>query len=209
MDAIHQELDERGELVGTAGLAGPDAAKIVTTTGSGRQSSPTALPGGRGVPGYWLVDVESEALAVEIAARTSAAPGPGGKAGAKEIQVRPLMHAPPDPERMTAISVEDLLREVGATGPRHRRPAIRQLRGGRGRGAGGAACRCAAVAGGRPTRQPPRVARDRVRTANDRSAARRARPPGVGRISRLSTFRQRCRITTTRACSCSCAVTRR
>src|SRR5918992_5751513 len=35
MDAIHRELAERGELVGTAGLAGPDAAKVVTHDGLG------------------------------------------------------------------------------------------------------------------------------------------------------------------------------
>jgi hypothetical protein len=46
--------------------------------------------------GYWLVDVESEQRAINIAARTSAAPGPGGKPVAKEIQVRPVMHRPPD-----------------------------------------------------------------------------------------------------------------
>ena len=29
--------------------------------------------------GYWIVDVESEERAIEIAAEASAAPGPGGK----------------------------------------------------------------------------------------------------------------------------------
>ena len=100
MGAIHQELTERGELVGTAGLAGPDAAKIVTHDGVG---APVVTDGPfpeskEFLAGYWLVDVESEARAVEIAARTSAAPGPGGRAVAKEIQVGPVMHAPPDPE---------------------------------------------------------------------------------------------------------------
>jgi hypothetical protein len=100
MMAIHQELSERGELVHTAGLAGPDAAKIVTHDGIG---APVVTDGPfpeykEFLAGYWLVDVESETRAVEIAARTSAAPGPGGRAVAKEIQVRPVMHAPPDPE---------------------------------------------------------------------------------------------------------------
>jgi hypothetical protein len=100
MDAIHRELAERGELVGTAGLAGPDAAKVVTHDGLG---APVVTDGPfpeskEFLAGYWLVDVDSEARAVEIAARTSAAPGPGGRAVAKEIQIRPVMHAPPDPE---------------------------------------------------------------------------------------------------------------
>jgi hypothetical protein len=101
MGAIHQELSERGELVGTAGLAGPDAAKIVTHDGV----APPVVSDGpfpeskEFLAGYWLVDVESEARAVEIAARTSAAPGPSGKAVARQIEVRPVMHAPADPER--------------------------------------------------------------------------------------------------------------
>jgi hypothetical protein len=100
MGAIHQELVANGELVGTAGLAGPDAAKIVTHDGAG---APVVTDGPfpeskEFLAGYWLVDVESEERAIEIAARTSAAPGPGGKAVAKEIQVRPVMHAPPDAE---------------------------------------------------------------------------------------------------------------
>ena len=44
--------------------------------------------------GYWLIDVESEERAIEIAARTSAAPGPGGEPTAREIQVRPVMGGP-------------------------------------------------------------------------------------------------------------------
>ena len=100
MGAIHRELTERGELVGTAGLAGPEAAKIVTHDGAG----PPVITDGpfpeskEFLAGYWLVDVESEQRAIEIAARTSAAPGPGGKPMAKEIQVRPVMHGAADPE---------------------------------------------------------------------------------------------------------------
>ena len=100
MMAIHQELAESGELVSTEGLAGPDAAKIVTHDGAG----PPVVTDGpfpeskEFLAGYWLVDVESEERAIELAARTSAAPGPGGKPVAKEIQVRPVMHRPPDAE---------------------------------------------------------------------------------------------------------------
>lgn len=81
MVAIHEELIANGELVGTAGLAGPEAAKIVTHDGVG---APVVTDGPfpeskEFLAGYWLVDVESEQRAIEIAARTSAAPGPGGK----------------------------------------------------------------------------------------------------------------------------------
>jgi hypothetical protein len=93
MGAIHEELTARGELVGAEGLTGPQAAKIVTHDGMG---APVVTDGPfpeskEFLAGYWLVDVASEERAIEIAARTSAAPGPGGKPTAREIQVRPVM----------------------------------------------------------------------------------------------------------------------
>jgi hypothetical protein len=96
MMAIHKELTERGELVGTEGLTGPEAAKIVTHDGVG---APVVTDGPFAeskefLAGYWLVDVESEERAVEIAAKTSAAPGPGGEPMGKEIQLRPVMERP-------------------------------------------------------------------------------------------------------------------
>ena len=60
-------------------LAGPDLAKIVVFDGQG---GPVVTDGPytevkEVLAGYQLVDVESEARAIEIAARVSAAPGPG------------------------------------------------------------------------------------------------------------------------------------
>jgi hypothetical protein len=94
MMAIHQELTANGELVGTEGLTGPEAAKIVAHGGTG---APVVTDGPFAeskefLAGYWLVDVDSEERAIEIAAKTSAAPGPGGKPMGKEIEVRPVMH---------------------------------------------------------------------------------------------------------------------
>ncbi len=94
MLALHEELSAGGELVAAEGLTGPQAAKLVKDDGSG---APVVTDGPFAeskefLAGYWLVDVESEQRAIEIAARTSAAPGPGGKPMAKEIEVRPVMH---------------------------------------------------------------------------------------------------------------------
>jgi hypothetical protein len=96
MAAIHRELSETGELVGAEGLTGPEAAKLVTHDGAG---APVVTDGPfpeakEFLAGYWLVDVESEERAIEISARTSAAPGPGGRPTAREIQVRPVMGGP-------------------------------------------------------------------------------------------------------------------
>src|SRR2546422_5042525 len=93
--ALNSELTDRGELVDAEGLAGPELAKIVTFDGVG---APVVTDGPfpeskELLTGYWLVDVESEQRAIEIAARTSAAPGPGGEPTAREIQVRPVMDA--------------------------------------------------------------------------------------------------------------------
>jgi hypothetical protein len=96
MMALHEELTQRGELVGTEGLTGPQEAKIVTHDGAGE---PVVTDGPFAefkelLAGYWLVDVDSEARAIEIAAKTSAAPGPGGRPMGKEIHVRPVMQKP-------------------------------------------------------------------------------------------------------------------
>ena len=44
--------------------------------------------------GYRMVDVESEARAIEIAAQVSAAPGPGGAPIRQQIEVRQVMGIP-------------------------------------------------------------------------------------------------------------------
>jgi hypothetical protein len=45
--------------------------------------------------GYWIVDCETTQRAYEIAARASAAPGPGGKPLNMPIEVREVMSGPP------------------------------------------------------------------------------------------------------------------
>jgi hypothetical protein len=45
--------------------------------------------------GYWIVDVETPEQAYQIAARVSAAPGPGGKQGNMPIEVRPILSGMP------------------------------------------------------------------------------------------------------------------
>jgi hypothetical protein len=95
--ALHQELVASGELVQSEVLAGPDLGKIVTSDGTG---APVVTDGPfqefkEWLAGYQIVDVESEERALEIAARISAVPGPGGVPTQQPIQVRQIMEERP------------------------------------------------------------------------------------------------------------------
>jgi hypothetical protein len=103
---LHHELVSSGELVDSTVLTGPELAKIVTSDGGG---APVVTDGPfqefkEWLAGYQIVDVESEARAIEIAARLSAVPGPGGIATQQPIQVRQVMdEAPSDVAEMEAF----------------------------------------------------------------------------------------------------------
>jgi hypothetical protein len=95
--ALQRELVSSGELVESEVLAGPDLAKVVTSDGV---TAPVVTDGPfqefkEWVAGYQIVDVESEARAIEIAARISAVPGPGGRSIEQPIIVRQFMDASP------------------------------------------------------------------------------------------------------------------
>ena len=94
--ALGAELAKAGELVDSQGLAFPDAARIVSSDG---RNAPVVTEGPFAetkefLAGYWLVDVENEARAIEIAAKASAAPGRGGAPIGEYIEVRAVMSAP-------------------------------------------------------------------------------------------------------------------
>jgi hypothetical protein len=103
--ALREELVASGERVESEVLAGPDLAKIVTFDGV---TAPVVTDGPfqefkEWLAGYQIVDVESEARAIEIAAKLSAVPGPGGVATQQPIQVRRVMdEAPSDVAEMEA-----------------------------------------------------------------------------------------------------------
>lgn len=91
--ALNAELVESGELVEMRALTDPGLAKRVTSGGAGSTVvTDGPYPEAKEVlAGYQLVDVESEQRAVEIAARVSAAPGPGGEPIRQPIEVRQVM----------------------------------------------------------------------------------------------------------------------
>jgi hypothetical protein len=97
MMRLNKELVEAGELVGAEGLAEPGQARIVR---AGKGGAPEVTDGPfpeakEFLAGYWIVDVDRPERAFAIAARASAAPGPGGRPLNIPIEVREVMSAPP------------------------------------------------------------------------------------------------------------------
>jgi hypothetical protein len=93
---LNGELSERGELVEAQALTAPEQAKFVVHDGSGAPViTDGPFPEGKELlAGYRMVDVESLERALEIAAKGSAAPGPGGEPIRQRIEVREVMGTP-------------------------------------------------------------------------------------------------------------------
>lgn len=93
---IDADLRESGEMVDAQGLSGPEQAKIIQ---SGSDGEPVITDGPfpeskEFLAGYWIVDVDSEKRAIEIATHASAVPGKGGKPMSMQIELRSIMSAP-------------------------------------------------------------------------------------------------------------------
>ncbi len=94
MHTLNDDLTKSGELVGAEGLADGSQAKTVSL----KNGIPVATDGPyaeskESLIGYWMVDVDGEARAIEIASRVVAFIGP---AGAPPVEVRQVMAAPPE-----------------------------------------------------------------------------------------------------------------
>jgi hypothetical protein len=76
MQAFTKKLKDAGELVGAEGLTSPEQAKLVRAGKDGKPITDGVFPESKEfLAGYWIVDVESEGRALEIAAEASTAPG--------------------------------------------------------------------------------------------------------------------------------------
>jgi hypothetical protein len=96
MRRFSQELRESGELLSAEGLSFPDQAKIVRASKDGMPITDGVFPEGKEfLAGYWVIDVTTPERAYAIAARASAAPGPGGAPLNMPIEVRLVLSAPP------------------------------------------------------------------------------------------------------------------
>jgi hypothetical protein len=97
MHELNKGLTQAGELVDAQGLSAPGEAKVVR---AGTNGVPAVTDGPfpeakEFLAGYWIVEVDRPERAFEIAAKASAAPGPGGKPLIIPIEVRQVMSAPP------------------------------------------------------------------------------------------------------------------
>jgi hypothetical protein len=89
---LNAELRESGELIEAQALTAPELAKIVVSGGGAPVVTDGPFPESKELlAGYRMIDVESQERAIEIAARGSAAPGPGGAPIHDRIEVREVM----------------------------------------------------------------------------------------------------------------------
>lgn len=96
MHAFNKELKDSGLFVAAEGLAFPHEARIVRAGDGGEPITDGVFPESKEfLAGYWIIEVESAEQAYKIAARASAAPGPGGKRGSMPIEVRRVMSGAP------------------------------------------------------------------------------------------------------------------
>jgi len=96
MHKLNKGLRDSGEFVAAEGLSFPDQAKLVRAGTDGLPITDGVFPESKEfLAGYWIVDVKTPERAYAIAARASAAPGPGGAPLNMPIEVRPVLSAPP------------------------------------------------------------------------------------------------------------------
>ena len=96
MHRLNAEMKATGELAAAEGLAPPKDARIVK---AGNNGQPLVTDGPFAetkefLAGYWIVQCDSAERAYELAARASAAPGPGGAPLNFPIEVREVQSAP-------------------------------------------------------------------------------------------------------------------
>ena len=95
MHDYNKDLRNAGEYVDVQGLSAPGEAKLVRAGSDGRPVTDGPFPETKEfLAGYWIVDVDSPDRALALAAKASAAPGPGGTPLNMPIEVRQVMSVP-------------------------------------------------------------------------------------------------------------------
>lgn len=95
MHQFNKELMEAGEWVDGQGLAAPGEARLVRAGADGAPITDGPFPEAKEfLAGFWIIEADSPERAYQIAAKASAAPGPGGVPLNMAIEVRQVMSAP-------------------------------------------------------------------------------------------------------------------
>lgn len=95
MHQFNAELSASGELVDAQGLTPPSEARLVRAGADGAPVTDGPFPESKEfLAGFWIVQVASAERAYELAAKASAAPGPGGAPMNMAIEVRQVGEAP-------------------------------------------------------------------------------------------------------------------
>ena len=96
MHEFNAKLKEAGEFVDAQGLTPPAEAKLVRAGADGRPVTDGPFAESKEfLAGFWILEVENEARALELAATVSNAPGPRGAPLNMGIELRRIMSAPP------------------------------------------------------------------------------------------------------------------
>ena len=96
MHSFNKDLTDAGEFVSAQGLSGPGEAKLVRAGKDGLPVTDGPFAEAKEfLAGFWIIEVDSPERAYELAARASAAPGPGGVPLNMGIEVREIMGGPP------------------------------------------------------------------------------------------------------------------
>ena len=95
MHQYNKDLVAAGEFVQAEGLTPPGQAKLVRAGKDGKPITDGPFAESKEfLAGFWIIDVENESRAYDLAAKASAAPGPGGAPLNMPIEVRPIMSLP-------------------------------------------------------------------------------------------------------------------
>ncbi len=96
LNRFNADLTAAGEWVDALALSPPGQARLVRAGTDGTPITDGPFPETKEfLAGFWVVEVESAERAYALAAKASAAPGPGGALLNTPIEVRQVMSGPP------------------------------------------------------------------------------------------------------------------
>jgi hypothetical protein len=102
---FNRELAEAGEYVDVLALTPPANARLVRAGANGAPDTDGPFAESKEfLAGFWVIEVDSPERAYELAAKASAAPGPGGAPLNMDIEVRQVMSGSPPPKRDRAAN---------------------------------------------------------------------------------------------------------